>query len=103
MRIFYIFLTIFPIFLIGKTNDDRINPLYAGPLMTPSATNLDPGSFFIQPYVFFTDSTKHYSSSWHKTSGPETFNIISDTTIQIGLNKFLDITFDISKSEIVFI
>lgn len=67
-----------------KTEPHEFNPWYTGPLLTPSASCLDPGSANIQPYVFYTVID---SSNGNIT------NVDTLSFLQYGLLKFLDVTF----------
>lgn len=92
---FLCFFLINLLFLQKIYASEGIEPLYTGPLLTPSADNQAPGTFNIQPYLFVTDDKAVYDSSWHKRTAPKAHIITADSTFQFGLNNFLDITFDI--------
>lgn len=59
-------------------------PWFTGPLLTPSATNLDPGSSNVQPYLFYTDFDSH--------SGPHTYTLDEANYVQFGILSWLDTT-----------
>jgi hypothetical protein len=68
----------------GK-NPKEYDPWFTGPLLCPSANNLDPGSFNIQPYLFFTET--------YPDSGAHQFTVEESNYVQYGLLKYLDVTF----------
>lgn len=69
------------------------NPWYTGPLITPSATMVDPGYAMWQPYLFFTDTYANYDNDRHVVSRPNLFSIkVQPVILQVGVTPSVDAT-----------
>jgi hypothetical protein len=68
------------------------NPWYAGPLLTPSAHNAPPGTFLIQPYLFFTNTYAQYNGSRKSVNTPDLWTFNQSMILQTGILSWLDIT-----------
>ena len=68
-----------------EKNFKEFEPWYTGPLLTPSANNLEPGFSNIQPYLYYTDTYPDSGSTLH--------TIEQSNFVQYGLLDFLDVTF----------
>ncbi len=68
------------------------NPWYAGPLITPGATNAPPGTFVIQPYLFSTWTYGQFTSNRKSISIPTIYQLKTQFVFQTGLLSWLDFT-----------
>ena len=69
------------------------NPYYAGPLLTPSAKNVPPGKFNIQPYLFFINTFATYNQNRRSVNIDDTWTINHVFIFQAGLLSWLDLSF----------
>ncbi len=69
------------------------NPYYAGPLLTPSANNVPPGKFNIQPYLFFTNTFAVYDQNRCSVNIDDIWTINHVFIFQAGLLNWLDLSF----------
>jgi len=70
------------------------NPWYAGPLLTPSAHILAPGSVNIQPYLFYTNNYAKYDQSGHSHKIAHLHTINPTVPGIIGMLPWMDLTFN---------
>lgn len=90
---------LFLLFLISITYSfSRDKAYFTGPLLTPSADNLEPNQMNLQPYIYVIDNYAKYDSSWHHLTTNTDLSINSELYVQLGLLKFLDVTFDFFAS-----
>lgn len=68
------------------------NPYYAGPLLTPSAHNVPPGHFNVQPYVFVTNTFAEYNGDRKSVNITDTWQVKPIIIMQAGLLNWLDLT-----------
>jgi len=66
------------------------NPWYTGPLLAPSATLIDPGSYNIQPYLFVTWDYGKYQQSGKMERTPTLFQLYPQIPFQFGITKWVD-------------
>jgi hypothetical protein len=70
------------------------NPWYTGPLVTPSASMMPPGSANIQPYLFVSGSWANYDSERHAVSMPDNRYFAQLLPVmQIGVTDTMDFLF----------
>lgn len=68
------------------------NPWYTGPLVTPSASMMPPGSANIQPYLFVSGSWANYDSQRRVVSIPDNaYSVQLNPPMQIGLTDTMDL------------
>jgi len=68
------------------------NPYYAGPLLTPSAHNVPPGHFNIQPYIFFTNTFAQFNDNRRSVNITDIWQLKGSFIYQMGLLSWLDFT-----------
>lgn len=68
------------------------NPYYAGPLLTPSAHNIPPGHFNIQPYIFFTSTFAQFNDNRRSVNIKDIWQVKSAFIFQMGFFSWLDFT-----------
>ena len=68
------------------------NPYYAGPLLTPSAHNVPPGHFNIQPYIFFTNTFAQYNDNRRSVNITDIWQLQGSFIFQMGWLNWLDFT-----------
>ncbi|MCB1083055.1 MAG: transporter [Simkania sp.] len=68
------------------------NPYYAGPLLTPSAHNVPPGHFNIQPYIFFTCTFAEFNNNRRSVNITDNWQLKGSFIFQMGLFNWLDFT-----------
>jgi hypothetical protein len=61
------------------------NPWYTGPLITPSAHIVPPGSANIQPYIFYTNNYGKFDSSGKSHKIPNLNNFNLQAILQVGI------------------
>lgn len=66
------------------------NPWYTGPLLTASATMMDPGWGNIQPYVFVTDNFGHYNAKRHSDDIHKLVQVNPLMIFQAGITSWMD-------------
>lgn len=69
------------------------NPWYAGPLLTPSAHNIPPGKFMVQPYLFVTNTYARFDENRHSKNIPDIWTVKPLMIFQMGWLDWLDFTF----------
>jgi len=83
---------------VAKTQADfeaakkMFNPYYAGPLLTPSANNVPPGHFNVQPYLFFISNFAQFNGNRHSVNITDLWQIKAALILQAGLTDLLDIS-----------
>lgn len=65
-------------------------PWYTGPLITPSASMIPPGTLMMQPYAFVNDNYAAFNSERHSVSGPSLVNFNPLLVVQTGLTQNMD-------------
>lgn len=74
-----------------KIAKSMFNPWYTGPLVTPSASMMPPGSANIQPYLFVTGSWAAYNSERHAVSRQDNVYSVQVTPpMQVGVTDTMD-------------
>ncbi len=68
------------------------NPWYAGPLLTPAAHNVPPGSFVIQPYLFAKVTHAQYNGNRRAVNIPDIWTVNPVFLFQMGWLSWLDFT-----------
>ena len=69
------------------------NPWYTGPLITPSATMVPPGSAMWQPYIYFTDNYGAFDEDRKWVDAPNRFIVQTQPIIlQVGVTPSVDTT-----------
>lgn len=68
------------------------NPWYAGPLLTPSAHNVPPGEFVVQPYLFITNTFAEYNGNRKSVNTPDLWTVNPLCLLQMGWFSWLDFT-----------
>src|ERR1700733_15376827 len=67
------------------------NPWYTGPLITPSATMVAPGTAMWQPYIYFTDTYGSFNEDREWVDAPNNFSIQTvPVLVQIGITPSVD-------------
>ena len=66
------------------------NPWYTGPLLAPSATLIDPGSYNIQPYLFVTWEYGKYQQSGKMERSPTLFQLYPQMPFQFGITNWME-------------
>ncbi|MCY3974595.1 MAG: hypothetical protein OXF02_03510 [Simkaniaceae bacterium] len=83
-----------------ETAKRMFNPYYAGPLLAPSAHNIPPGHFNVQPYLFLTDTYGRFDSKGKRRSLPHNvFSVQGLVALQLGLTDWLDFTAVVNATE----
>lgn len=72
--------------------EKMFNPYYSGPLLTPSAHNVPPGHFNIQPYIFVTNTFARFNENRRSVSVTDIWQVSSSFIFQAGLLNWLDFT-----------
>ncbi|MBU6384081.1 MAG: hypothetical protein KGQ49_03210 [Verrucomicrobia bacterium] len=68
------------------------NPWYTGPLVTPSASMMAPGSANIQPYLFVTGSWATYNSHRHTVDNKHNlYSVQLNPLLQVGITDTMDV------------
>jgi len=80
-----------------KEAKKMFNPWYAGPLLTPSANNVSPGHFNVQPYLFFTTTYGVFTSNRATRSTPNIYTLNPVVIFQAGLLRWLDFTISLQS------
>jgi hypothetical protein len=70
------------------------NPWYAGPLLTPSAHILAPGSVNLQPYLFYINNYAKFDKHGHSHKIPHLHTINPTVPGIIGILPWMDLTFN---------
>lgn len=65
-------------------------PWFTGPLLTPSARTVLPGSINVEPYLFWTVINGKYDNHWNYTSIPTFKTLAFLTQIQTGLTNRIE-------------
>lgn len=74
---------------------EMFNPWYTGPLVTPSASMMPPGSANIQPYLFFVDTYATFDSTRHSVSLPHNlYSVQLIAPLQVGITDTMDLVFN---------
>lgn len=68
------------------------NPWYAGPLLTPSAHNVPPGEYVIQPYLFVTKTFAEFNGNRKSVNIPDIWTVNPLFLFQMGWLSWLDFT-----------
>ncbi len=67
------------------------NPWYAGPLVTPSASMMPPGSANIQPYLFIRGNYGEFNKARHSVSLPHnSYQLLVIAPMQMGVTDSTD-------------
>lgn len=90
LKLFVILLLIIPCFIFAQR---AYEPWYTGPLLAETGTNTPKGMINIQPYLYFRDTNGVYDKSWGHQSTPSTFTFHSELDFEVGITKWLDVTF----------
>jgi hypothetical protein len=72
-----------------KQAKKMFNPWYTGPLLTPSASIVPPGSFNIQPYIFYTNNYGKFDGHGHSHDIPNLNNFNPQVVFQAGVLDFM--------------
>jgi len=73
-----------------KEAKKMFNPWYAGPLLTPGAHILSPGSYNIQPYVFYTTNYAKFNQSGSSKDIKNLTQLNPTVSFQFGMLSWLD-------------
>ena len=68
------------------------NPWYAGPLLTPSAHNVPPGEYVVQPYLFIKNTYARFNENRRSQNIPDIWTIQPLMLLQMGWLSWLDFT-----------
>lgn len=68
------------------------NPWYAGPLLTPSAHNVPPGEFVVQPYLFIQNTYAQFNKDRKSVNIPDIWTVQPLILFQMGWLSWLDFT-----------
>ncbi|MCB1072779.1 MAG: hypothetical protein H7A41_08060 [Chlamydiales bacterium] len=68
------------------------NPWYAGPLLTPSANNVPPGQFVVQPYLFIKNTFAQFNGNRKSVNIKDIWTINPLCLFQMGWFSWLDFT-----------
>lgn len=68
------------------------NPWYAGPLLTPSAHNVPPGQFVVQPYLFVTNTFALFNENRRSVNISDIWTVNPLVLFQMGCLSWLDFT-----------
>ncbi len=71
------------------------NPWYAGPLLTPSAHILPPGSVNVQPYLFYTNNYARFDEHGHSKKIPNIHTINPTVPVLVGMLSWVDLSFNV--------
>ena len=75
-------------------NQNKPEPWFTGPLLTPSGHVIPNGHYNIEPYEFVSVNYGVYDQNWHTVSAPHNFyNVNTQVPIQVGMPFNLDFTF----------
>lgn len=69
------------------------NPWYAGPLLTPSAHNVPPGKFVVQPYLFIKNTFANFNGNRKSVNIKDIWTVNPLCLLQMGWFSWLDFTF----------
>lgn len=73
------------------------NPWYTGPIITPSASMVDPGMVVYQPYLFFTDTYGAFNNDREMVDAPNFFQVQAiPIQVQTGITSSVDTTVTLS-------
>ncbi|MBI5346260.1 MAG: hypothetical protein HZB76_03875 [Chlamydiae bacterium] len=93
----FLFSFLIPLFLWADCKE--YEPWYTGPFEADSATNIPKGDVGIYPYYYYQVSHAQYTPSGTRSSLPTITMQTGELALQVGITKWLDITFD---SRVVF-
>ena len=96
-RIFLQFLILFFVTL-SAAEPEEFEPLYAGTLLSFYPTNVAPGNFSIQPYVFITNVYGSYEPNWSVLHHKNINNNILLLALEAGIANFLDVSLIVNES-----
>lgn len=68
----------------------KFNPWYTGPLVTASATAMDPGYGNFEPYAFVIDNYGRYKEDRHSTDIPNLVQLNPKFFFQAGIASWMD-------------
>ena len=68
-------------------------PYFAGTLLSTIPSNIPPGTWFIEPYLYITRQKGTYTSDWGHSSQPRFTSIQNEWDFETGLTPWLDIAF----------
>lgn len=75
----------------GKGNE--MVPWYTGPLLTPSAHNVEPGEFLVQPYLSIKSTYGTFNQKRHYQKAPNRMLTVQPQILcQMGLLSWLDVS-----------
>lgn len=66
------------------------NPWYGGPLLTPGAHNVPPGTFLIQPYLFVTNTFAQFNGNRKSVNTPDLWTVNPVFSMAMGWLSWLD-------------
>lgn len=67
------------------------DPWFTGPLLTPTDTNVPPGHYDIEPYLFVTTRTGIYNKHWRSVNIPHFQTVNFSPDIFIGSSKSTEV------------
>lgn len=71
------------------------NPWYAGPLLTPSAHIIAPGSVNVQPYLFYTNNYARFDQQGHSKKIPSIHTFNPTVPCLVGMLPWMELTFNV--------
>lgn len=71
------------------------NPWYAGPLLSPSAHNVPPGDFVIQPYLFVKNTFAQFNGNRRSVNIDNIWTVNPTFLFQMGWLSWLDFTINV--------
>lgn len=77
----------------AKTKEVMPTPWLTGPLLTPSGHVVPNGHFNYEPYFYVTTNFGAFNNHWRPKTGKSVYNLISQTSIQIGMPWNMDFQF----------
>jgi len=76
---------------LKPTAEVMIPPWFTGPLLAPSSNVVPEGHYNIEPYIYAIANTAKYNSDWKPLKRKTFWSNFSQTSIQIGVVKALDV------------
>lgn len=66
-------------------------PWFTGPLLAPSAVNVSPGHYVLEPYLFYFVNNGVYDEHWRAHSTPHFYSTQAQLLTVIGLTKSVEL------------
>jgi len=76
--------------IFEKESPEVPGPWFTGPLLAPSANTIPAKHVNVEPYVYFIGSGGFYNGKGRKVETPESYSLLSQNYLQMGLTSFID-------------